>query len=245
MRIAVFGAGSDLARALVSRMAALEEDARFELFSRDVAFLERFSRDLAVRFGKRARVHPFDATAYDTHATLVEALFAEPVDVVVVAFGVLGEQARAEQDFEEARKIVEVNYLGAMSLLLHVANRLEAQGSGTVVVFSSVAGDRGRRKNYLYGSAKAGLSAFTSGLRGRLLPRGVRVITVKPGVIRTKMTEHLKTGLLAVGPEVVARDVHRAIRRGRPLVLYTPRRWRLMMAVLRALPEGVFHRLPI
>jgi len=245
MRIAVFGAGSDMARALVVRMAALEKDVRFELFSRDTGFLERFSRDLAVRYGKEARVHPFEATAYETHEELVARLFEEPVDVVVVAFGVLGDQERAERDVEEAKRVIEVNYLGAVSLLTHVANRMEAQGYGTVVVFSSVAGDRGRRKNYVYGSAKAGLSAFASGLRGRLLSRGVRVITVKPGVIRTKMTAHLRTGLLAVGPEVVARDVHRAIRRGRPLVLYTPWRWRVILALLRTLPEGLFHRLGI
>ncbi len=245
MRVVVFGAGSDLAQALVRHMAA-HRPARFELLSRNVAYLERFARDLAIRYGRDARVHPFDATRYDDHPAVVDRLFQDgPVDVAVLAFGVLGDQNRAQEHFPHAREIIEANFLGAVSLLTPLANRMEAQGSGTLVVFSSVAGDRGRRKNYVYGSAKAGLSAFTSGLRGRLAPRGVRVITVKPGVIRTKMTAHLPPSPLMVSPEVVARDVYRAILKGRPSVLYTPRRWRWIMGILNLLPESLFHRLPL
>lgn len=245
LRIVVFGAGSDLAQALVHYIAT-RRPCRFDLLSRDTEFLQRFAKDLQIRYGRPARVFAFDATAYDTHRDLVQNLFQEgPVNVAVIAFGILGNPLQSQQSFSYAEKIIAVNFIGAVSILTHLANLMEEQGEGTLVVFSSVAGDRGRKTNYVYGSAKAGLSAFTSGLRGRLSPRGIHVITVKPGIIRTKMTAHMKHGPLSATPEVVARDVYRAILRGRPHVLYTPRRWRWIMALLRAFPESLFHKLPL
>ncbi|MEO0169225.1 MAG: SDR family NAD(P)-dependent oxidoreductase, partial [candidate division WOR-3 bacterium] len=165
------------------------------------------------------------------------------VDVAVISFGYLGNNDKALKDFSEARKIVETNYLGAISIINIIADYMERRGKGTIVAISSVAGDRGRAKNFVYGSAKAGLTQYLSGLRAKMFKKGVGVITIKPGFVDTPMTKDLDIPKpLLSTPERVAKDIFKAIKRGKDVV-YTPYYWRFIMLVVRAIPEWIFKRL--
>ncbi len=163
---------------------------------------------------------------------------------MVVAVGRLGDQARAETDPAHAAEILQVNLGSAVSLLTHAANHLEAGGKGFIVGISSVAGDRGRQSNYVYGAAKGGLTVFLQGLRNRLAPKGVHVLTVKPGFVDTRMTFG-KPGMFAVAePEKVGEGIARALDHRRNVV-YLPGFWRAIMGVIDAIPETVFKRLKL
>jgi short-subunit dehydrogenase len=244
-RFLVAGATSTIARAVCERLAG--EGATLFLAARDVGEAERIGRDLQVRHEADAFWGRFEATDYDAHAALLDD--AEDamggIDGVLVAAGTLGDADRAKTDPAEARRIVDVNYTGVVNLLTLAAGRLEAQGSGVIAAFSSVAGDRGRASNYVYGSAKAGLSAFLEGLRARLYGTGVHVLTIKPGPVDTAMTFGMDDPPpLMADPERVADDVVEALRRGTD-VLYTPGIWRLIMAAIRAIPDAVFKRMSL
>jgi decaprenylphospho-beta-D-erythro-pentofuranosid-2-ulose 2-reductase len=240
MHLLVLGATSDIAQALASRFAA-EEGADLTLASRDLARLEKIARDLEIRHGVKVRTAYFDAADFPSHAGFFRSVEPEP-DGVIAAFGLLGEQKRAQQEFAHALEVITVNYLGMVSILEIVADRFERRGSGLIIGLSSVAGERGRMSNYIYGSAKAGMTAFLSGLRNRLSRAGVRVITVLPGFVATRMTEgmDLPPRLLAT-PEQAARDIHRAFR-GRSDVVYTKPVWRWIMMVIRSMPEPIFKK---
>src|SRR5690606_24268245 len=166
------------------------------------------------------------------------------IDVVLVAHGTLTDQERAQKDVGYALQEVSVNGVSVLSLLTALAPVLEAQGHGTLAVISSVAGDRGRQSNYVYGSAKAMVTAFLPGLRQRLAKQGVNVLTIKPGFVSTPMTAHLPQGPLWGKPEAVARDISRAIDRGRGQI-YTPGFWRLIMFIITHIPEFVFVKLKL
>jgi decaprenylphospho-beta-D-erythro-pentofuranosid-2-ulose 2-reductase len=186
----------------------------------------------------------FDAADTASHAAFVNAQFdAGDLDIVLLAFGVLGDQLQVEADPDLAVEIATVNYTGALSVGLRVATRLRGQGHGTLVVLSSVAGDRARRANYVYGSTKAGLDAFSQGLGDALHGSGARVLTVRPGFVRTRMTEGLKEAPMTVDPGDVAQVIVGALRKGRETV-YAPAPLRVVMTGLKALPRSVFRRLP-
>ena len=165
------------------------------------------------------------------------------IDVVLLAFGVLGDQRRAEDDVEHALEIVRTNYVGAVSAGLEVARMLREQGHGTLVVFSSVAGERARRANFVYGSSKAGLDAFAQGLGDRLVGSGVRVLVVRPGFVHTKMTAGRQPAPFSTTSEAVATATVEAIAARRELI-WVPSVLRWFMALLRHLPREVFRRLP-
>lgn len=187
----------------------------------------------------------FDATDTASHAELVNRVFdAGDVDIVLLAFGVLGDQAEAEADPDAAVAVATVNYTGAVSAGLRVAARLRSQGHGVLVVLSSVAGDRARRSNFVYGSTKAGLDAFAQGLGDALHGSGARVLVVRPGFVRTRMTEGLAEAPMTIDPQDVARIIVTALRKGRETV-YAPGPLRFVMAGLKSLPRPVFRRLPI
>ena len=187
----------------------------------------------------------FDAHDRSGHAAVVEQAFAGgDVDVAVVAFGLLGEQERAERDPDHAVDIATVNYTAAVSLGVPVAQALRRQGHGALVVLSSVAAERPRRSNFVYGSAKAGLDAFATGLGDALHGSGVHVLVVRPGFVATRMTAHLDPAPLSTTPEAVAAAVVDGLRRRRETV-WVPPALRLVMSVLRHLPRAVFRRLPI
>ncbi len=239
--VLILGATSGIARWVA--VALGQRGHSLWLAGRDREELERLAQDVSLRTGAVATAVPFDAMDMDGH----EAFFADLVsragivEGVVLAFGYLGEQERGERDWREARAILDQNFTAAASVLLVAARYLEERGQGWVCALSSVAGDRGRMSNYLYGSAKAGLSTFLQGLRSRLQKSGVHVLTVKPGPVDTGMTFGLPKLPLLAPPERVADDIVRAIDR-RKDVLYTPRPWALIMAVFRAVPERIFKK---
>ena len=187
----------------------------------------------------------FDARELDTHADVVRKAFAGgDIDVAVVAFGLLGDDEKAWTDVATAVELAQVNYTAAVAVGVALAERLREQGHGSLVALSSVAGERARRSNFVYGSTKAGLDAFYTGLTEALRPYGVGVTVVRPGFVHTRMTEGLTAAPLSTTPEAVAAVVVDAVRNRRELV-WAPAPLRLVMSVLRHLPRAVFRRLPV
>ena len=238
-RLLILGATSDIARACALRFA--KEGFDLILTARDPEALSRDAADLSIRYGVAVSCEALDVTAFDTHEEFVANLEPKP-DGVLSVVGYLGDQERAQKEFSEAKKIVETNYLGVVSLFERFAAIFERRGTGFLIGVSSVAGDRGRQSNYLYGSAKAGLSAYLSGLRHRLYKKGIPVLTVKPGFVRTKMTAGMDLPeKLVAEPAEVAEDIFKAYRK-RCSTLYTKWFWRFIMLIIIHLPEPIFKR---
>jgi len=236
----ILGATSDIAKALAYKFAG--EGFNLTLAARNSERLADVVSDLEIRHGIQAQAAEFDALNFAGHAGFYNALPAQP-DVAICVFGYLGDQQKAQSDFSEAKQIIDTNYTGAVSILNIIANHFEQRKSGTIIGISSVAGDRGRQSNYMYGSAKAGLSAYLSGLRNRLAKSNVNVITVKPGFVRTKMTAGLPLPApVTAKPNHVANDVFKAYQKGSHQV-YTLWMWRYIMLVIKAIPETIFKRL--
>lgn len=242
--VVIVGATSAIAEATARGFA--ERRASLHLLARDEERLAAMAGDLGVRGAAAVAVHPFDADDLDAHDKLLDAVFdaAGRVDVVLVAFGTLPDQQACEQEVPEAMRHVHTNAVATTSIVLHLANRLEAQEHGTLAVITSVAGDRGRRSNYLYGASKKMVSTLLDGLRFRLAPVGVTVIDIRPGFVDTPMTADFDKGLLWAKPEAVADKIVATIDRGRDRV-YAPGFWRPIMLVIRSLPKAVMARLPI
>jgi len=243
-RIVVFGATSAIAQAC-ARIWAGRGDALF-LVGRNAERLKAVAGDLKVRGAPKVEFLAHDLADLEAHERLVgradEALGG--IDVALVAHGVLGDQMLLREDISLAVESIQVNFVSAASLLSHLANLMEKRKGGTIAVISSVAGDRGRQSNYVYGAAKAGLTAFASGLRNRLQKSGVSVVTIKPGFVDTPMTAHVKKGPLFARPDTVARAIVRAIDR-RKDVVYVPGFWRPIMWLIRSIPERIFKRLSL
>jgi short-subunit dehydrogenase len=243
MNLLILGANSDMGLALAAKFAQAER-ADLWLASRDLERLEKKCRDLEIRFQVKARPLYFDALDYASHREFYQRLEPKP-DLALLTFGHLGEQLEAQKDFSEARKIMDTNLLAAVSILEVVAADFETRGRGTIIALSSVAGERGRQSNYLYGAAKGGLTVYLSGLRARLFKQQVRVLTVLPGFVRTKMTESLELpGILTAEPAEVAEDVYKAYKQGKDVV-YSKWFWRYIMQVIRLIPETIFKRLKL
>jgi decaprenylphospho-beta-D-erythro-pentofuranosid-2-ulose 2-reductase len=185
----------------------------------------------------------FDALDVDAHGAAIDAIFdAGDIDVVILAFGVLGDQAQSEADPSAAVTVASTNYTGAVSASLHVARRLRMQGQGWLVVISSVAGDRARRSNFVYGSTKAGLDAFAQGLGDAMHGTGAHVLIVRPGFVRTRMTAGMTEAPMTIDPQDVGRATVAALRAGRSVV-YAPGQLRYVMGVLKALPRPIFRKI--
>lgn len=242
--VAVFGGTSDIGRAVVELLAD-RGTSRVVLAGRNTGALEDVARDLRRRHDARVDLVRFDAEDRPSHGRTVEEVFAGgDVDVVLVAFGVLGDQERDERDPAAAAAVVETNFTGAVSVGVAVAEQLRRQGHGSLVVLSSVAGERARRSNFVYGASKAGLDAFYQGLGAALAPEGVHVMVVRPGFVETRMTAGMKPAPLATTPEAVARVVVDGLERGAGTV-WAPPPLRAVMTVLRHLPAPLFRRLPL
>ena len=238
--VLILGGTSDIGRAIARDYAA--HGYAVQLAGRDQGELEINARDLTVRFAATVSVHLFDSLELATHAPFVGGLIPLP-DVVICVVGLMKDQAELERDPDEAELVMCSNFNGPAHILGLIANRLAERGSGTIIGISSVAGDRGRARNYIYGSAKAAFTTYLSGLRARLLPRGVRVITVKPGYVRTRMTDGMTLPpMLTASPEQVAVAIRNAEHR-KCDVIYVRPIWRLIMAIICALPEPIFKRL--
>jgi decaprenylphospho-beta-D-erythro-pentofuranosid-2-ulose 2-reductase len=241
----VLGGGSEIAAATLRAMAA-RRLRTVVLAGRRPADLEAEADDLRRRGVTTVEVEAFDALDTASHEDLVERVFTRHphLDLVLVAFGVLGDQAEAERSVGEATRIAATNYLGAVAVCLPVARRLRQQGHGVLVVLSSVAGERARRANFVYGSSKAGLDAFAQGLGDALHGSGARVMIVRPGFVRTKMTAGMDPAPLSTTPEAVADALVTGLGRGAEVV-HVPSALRWVMTGLRHLPRPVFRRLPI
>jgi decaprenylphospho-beta-D-erythro-pentofuranosid-2-ulose 2-reductase len=188
---------------------------------------------------------PFDAQALESHADVVAKAFTGgDIDVAVVAFGLLGDNEEAWTDVAKAVELAQVNYTAAVSVGVSLAEKLKEQGHGSIVALSSVAGERARRSNFVYGSTKAGLDAFYTGLTEALRPSGVHVTIVRPGFVHTRMTEGMKPAPLSTTPEAVAKVAVDAVRNRKELV-WAPAPLRFVMSALRHVPRPIFRRLPV
>lgn len=240
--ILFIGAGSDIARPLAQLYA--KQGYGIYLASRSFERLVRDANDLKVRFEIDARAYQFDVTDTSSHQKFYDTLPEKPFGVVCLA-GILGDQKKAENDFSESLQIVEANYLGLISIIHIIANDFEKKKQGFIVGVSSVAGERGRKSNYVYASAKAGFTAFLSGLRNRLYSSNIQVMTVHPGFIRTKMIEGRKTpDSITARPEEVAKDIFTAQQKGKDF-LYSKWFWRYIMFAFTLIPESIAKKLDL
>jgi decaprenylphospho-beta-D-erythro-pentofuranosid-2-ulose 2-reductase len=239
--VLVLGGTSEIARGIAMAYAAA--GWRIVLAGRNRAGCERNARDLVARYAASVQVAEFDVGEAERFEQMLAGLPEFP-DSVVCVVGMLGDQVRAQADLALARDILRVNFEGPALILGLVAERMAARGRGTIVGVGSVAGDRGRASNYLYGAAKAGFAAFLSGLRNRLASRGVHVLTVKPGYVRTRMTDAMALpGPLTADPRDVGEAVYRAAELSRRNIIYVRPVWRLAMGIIGLIPESLFKRL--
>ncbi len=243
-RILVVGATSAIAQETSKRFASAG-DSLF-LVARNGEKLEAVAQDLRVRGATKVACKVMDVNDFEQHEALIrevtEAL--DGLDGVLIAHGTLPDQKASEASYAVAERELKTNFLSVVSLLTPLANQFEAQRGGFIAVISSVAGDRGRGSNYLYGAAKGATSLFLQGLRNRLHDAGVSVITIKPGFVDTPMTTDIKKNALFAQPERVAAGIVKAIDQGREVV-YLPPFWRAIMLLIRAVPEPLFKRLKL
>jgi decaprenylphospho-beta-D-erythro-pentofuranosid-2-ulose 2-reductase len=243
--VLVLGGGSEIALATVRKL--IEGRCRtVVLAGRDPEALAQPAKELEAAGATDVDVVAFDGLDYASHESFIRAVFAgrPDFDLVLLAFGVLGDQERAEVDGAETRRIIESNFTGAASVLVPLVGALRAQGHGTVVVLSSVAGERARKSNFVYGSSKAGLDAFCQGLGDSLADTGVRIVIVRPGFVHTKMTEGLEPAPLATDADSVAAAIVAGLGRGSDTI-WAPAPLRYVMSVLRHIPRPVFRRLSL
>jgi decaprenylphospho-beta-D-erythro-pentofuranosid-2-ulose 2-reductase len=243
-KVLVIGATSAIAEHC-ARIWAARGDALY-LVARNEERLKTVAADLKVRGATQAHVHCMDLNDIDSHVAMLDVADAAMggIDTVLIAHGTLSNQKACEQSVEETLAEINTNALSSTSLLTHIANRFEAKQAGTIAVISSVAGDRGRASNYVYGSAKAMVTAFTSGLRQRLHKSNVAVVTIKPGFVDTPMTAAFKKGLLWAKPTKVAVVIVKAIDKRKDEVC-VPLFWGAVMVAMRAVPTSLFKRLPL
>ena len=241
----IIGANSAIARAIAEELS--EEGTRFILAGRDAAGLT-FSRELVVAAGGEVvAALPFEANDLKSHSELIQgaAKLLGEIDLLLIAHGILPDQTVCEGSSEETLKTVDVNFRSVISLLTEAADVFVKQAAGTVAVVTSVAGDRGRRSNYVYGAAKAGVSAFLEGYRCRMFEFGVNVLDIRPGFVDSPMTaDYRKVPVLWASPKKVARGVKRALRRGQSVV-YLPWFWGWVMLLIRLMPRSIFQRLKL
>lgn len=240
--VLIIGAKSDIAKATAREYAKHGYD--LYLAARDVNELKAFANDISIRTQQNIKLLELDILDYKSHQTFYDELEEKPFGVIS-AVGYLGDQEKAQSDFNEAKKIMDTNYTGVVSLFNIIADDFVERRNGFIVGISSVAGDRGRKSNYLYGSAKAALTAYLSGLRNRLYEAQVQVLTVKPGFVATKMTEDMDLPeKLTAQAEEVAEAIYTAQQKGKS-VIYTKWIWKYIMLFIKMIPEWQFKRMSI
>ena len=240
--VLILGATSDMAIAIAKKFASKQYGV--QLAARNKSDLQRMQSDLSIRYLVACSIHAFDAMKFETHALFFQQLEPKP-DVTICVFGYLGENETARTDWHESEKIIHTNYTGAVSILNIISNYYAARKSGSIAGISSVAGERGRQSNYLYGSAKAGFTAYLSGLRNRLVQQNVHVLTVLPGFAYTRMTEGLKLPKpLTAHPAEIGEAVYKGIQ-NKTNVIYVRWIWRWIMLVIKLVPEAIFKKLKL
>jgi len=237
--VLLLGANSDMAIAIARKYA--QKGFEIILASRNQEALLPLMEDIKIRYKAQAKMVMFDALDFDGHQTFYEQLGISP-DITVCVFGYLGEQEKAVTDWKESEKIIQTNYTGAVSILNIIAEDYASKKKGAIVGISSVAGERGRQSNYMYGSAKAGFTAYLSGLRNRLYKYNVHVVTVLPGFVNTKMTAELNLPpMLTANPQQVADAVEKAVRK-KQNVVYVKWFWKWIMMIIKSIPENMFKK---
>ena len=241
-RVLILGATSRIAQEAARCFAA--EHARLFLVARDARKLAALAEDLKIRGGELVETAQADMSDESSRERIVETAFAMwgGLDAGLIAHGTLPDQSAAERDLRVLRQEIETNFVSVASLLMQLAKLFEQQRAGVLCVIGSVAGDRGRRSNYVYGSAKAGVATLVAGLRVRVAAAGVRVVLIKPGWVSTPMTAHLKQNFLFATAEEVGRGIHDAMISPR-VVVYLPWYWRWIMRIIRLIPEPIFAKL--
>ena len=228
----------------VSRKFYAKQQANIFLVARNEGRLNIVKDDLISRGAGAVGTYSWSAESTDNQQELVDAAkaFLQKIEVIFIAYGSLPNQMGCENSVEATLAEINVNGLSVIALLTTLANEMIVQGSGTIAVVSSVAGDRGRQSNYVYGAAKALLSTFLSGLRARLYKKNINVLTIKPGFVDTPMTAHLQKSILFVSSDKVAIDIVNGIKKKKD-VLYTPTFWRFIMLIIKLIPERIFKKL--
>jgi decaprenylphospho-beta-D-erythro-pentofuranosid-2-ulose 2-reductase len=242
-KIIVLGATSGIALEVQRQLA--HQGCELLLVARSPQRLADLQSDLLVRGAQQILTYSADLVSIQQHSAIFEfARHSFPdFDTVLLAYGSMRNQKDSETSVDVLLEELQVNFVSATAILTLFAADLERRRTGCLAAITSVAGDRGRRSNYVYGSAKGALSLFLQGLRSRLHPAGVRVVTIKPGPVQTPMTDHLPNSARFADPEQVARDIVRALERRSPDVLYTPKIWRYIMTAVQQIPETIFKRL--
>lgn len=242
MNIIIIGTTSAIAQAVAKQYA--NHAASFFLVARNNEHLKVVEADLTARGAGTVSTFCQDFSASGDYNDLLQASLAAlgQIDLLLIAHGTLTDQVEAESSVIETQRQMQINCLSTISLLTCYANEFAKQAHGTIAVIGSVAGDRGRQSNYIYGTAKAALTTFCQGLSNRLQKKDVNVLLIKPGFVDTPMTAGIKKGLLWAKPEKVAKDIIKAIKTKKS-VLYTPTFWRLIMFIIKMIPTKIFNRL--
>ncbi len=238
--ILILGAMSDVAQAMAHEYAKHGYDVI--LAARKKERIEPLEKDLQIKYNVKATSVEFDALDFTSHVDFYKNLSIQP-DVVACVFGYLGDTAKGLQDWSEAEQILHINYTGAVSILNVAATSMMDKKQGTIIGISSVAGERGRQSNFLYGSAKAGFSAYLSGLRNKCFHSGVHVLTVKPGFIKTAMTQGMPLNpKLTATPQKIASDIYKAASKKKN-ILFSLWMWKYIMKIITSIPEGMFKKM--
>jgi decaprenylphospho-beta-D-erythro-pentofuranosid-2-ulose 2-reductase len=241
-RILVLGATSAIAMAVCREL--ISPDSRFFLVARRADRLDAVRNDLLTRGACSVITRAINLDDVDAHAHVLSEAAAElgSIDLALLAYGILGDQEQAQSDFAASYAILHTHFISAASLITWLANYFENAGKGTLAVISSVAGDRGRKSNYVYGTSKGALNIFLDGVRNRIDRSGANVLTIRPGFVSTPMTAHLRQGPLFASPAKIAKGIVGAISAKKDVV-YLPGFWRPIMFFIRALPEFLFKKL--
>ena len=240
--VLILGATSDIAVAVANVFAS--EGYNIQLASRDIRRLHPLQSDLIIRYNRTCTLHEFDAIDFASHQDFINILPVEP-EITICVFGYMSDNEHARRDWNECEAMINANYTGAVSILNIISKKYETQKKGIIVGISSVAGERGRQSNFIYGSAKAGFTAYLSGLRNRLNQDNVYVITVKPGFVYTKMTENLQLPkLLTAQSEEVAKSIYNAVIKKKNVV-YVKWFWRWIMLIIKSIPEFMFKKMKL
>lgn len=243
-KILIIGATSAIAEA-TARLFAQRGDRLF-LAARNKERLQTLAHDLTIRGAESVFSEPLDVNDFSRHQQIINTAFEamDGIDIALIAHGTLPDQIACEKDFNLTLKELNTNAISTISLLTHIANKFEEVGHGSIACISSVAGDRGRQSNYVYGTAKGAVSIFLQGLRNRLSKSGVHVLTIKPGFVDTPMTAGFKKGSLWTKPERIAQSIVSGFDKWRDIV-YAPRFWYFIMIIIRAMPERIFKKLSL
>ena len=243
-RILIIGATSAIAVAIARRFSR-QGDSLY-LLARNEEQLKDLASDLEIRGANKVAYAPFEANDFERHQDILDEAIKRlgGIDVALIAHGTLADQKACEKSFDLTLQELNTNAISVISLLTHLANYFETQGHGSIGAISSVAGDRGRQSNYIYGTAKGALSIFLQGLRNRLHKSGVHVLTVKPGFVDTPMTTDFKKGALWASPETIAKGIEKSLNKKRDVV-YLPAWWRLIMYAITSIPESLFKKMSL